>query len=105
MQTIIIVLDSTKMNNPDLDICYSLPDRIEPFTNGRVRDNGYDYISGTEIGIWLETEDAEANVEDILELMKSETILDNDLSKVADVYISTEESTDIENSKKIFPIK
>lgn len=37
--------------------------------------------------------------------MKSETILDNDLSKVADVYISTEESADIENSKKIFPIK
>ena len=105
MQTIIIVLDSTKMNNPDLDICYSLTDRIESFTNGRVRDNGYDYISGTEIGIWLETEDAEANVEDILELMKSETILDNDLSKVADVYISTEESADIENCKKIFPIK
>ena len=105
MQTIIIVLDSTKMNNPDFDICYSLPDRIESFTNGRVRDNGYDYISGTEIGIWLETEDAEANVEDILEFMKYETILDNDLSKVADVYISTEESADIENSKKISPIK
>ena len=105
MQTIIIVLDSTKMSNPDLDICYSLPDRIEALTDGRVRDNGYDYLSGTEIGIWLETEDAEANVEDILELMKFETILDNDLSKVADVYISTEESADIENSKKISPIK
>ena len=97
--------DSTKMNNPDLDICYSLPDWIESLTDGRVRDNGYDYLSGTEIGIWLETEDAEANFEDIFELMKSETILDNDLSKVADVYISTEESADIENSKKIFPIK
>ena len=47
MQTIIIALDSTKMSNPDLDICYSLTDRIESFTNGRVRDNGYDYISGT----------------------------------------------------------
>jgi hypothetical protein len=61
MQTIIIVLDSTKMSNPDLDICYSLPDRIEFLTDGRVRDNGYDYLPGTEIGIWLETEDAEAN--------------------------------------------
>ena len=56
MQTIIIVLDSTKMNNLVLDICYSLPDRIESFTNGRVRDNGYDYISGTEIGIFHSTE-------------------------------------------------
>ena len=98
LQTIIIVLDSTKMNNPDLDICYSLPDRIESLTDGRVRDNGYDYLSGTEIGIWLETEDAEANFEDILELMKSETFLDNDLSKVADVYISTEEKYSLQGT-------
>ena len=56
MQTIIIVLDSKKMNNPDLDIRYVLPDRIEEYSNGLIRDNGYDYISNNELGIWLETE-------------------------------------------------
>ena len=101
MQTIIIVLDSTKMNNPDLDICYSLPDRIESFTNGRVRDNGYDYLSGTEIGIWLETENAKENVDNILELLKTETFSDNELSKSAVVYISEDECADIENSERI----
>ena len=101
MQTIIIVLDSTKMSNPDLDICYSLPDRIESLTDGRVRNNGYDYLSGTEIGIWLETEDAEANVNDILELLKNETLSDNELSKSTVVYIYEDECADIENSERI----
>ena len=27
-------------NKTVMDICYSLPDRIESFTNGHVRDNG-----------------------------------------------------------------
>ena len=33
MQTIIVVLNSQKMNNPDLDIRYILPDRIEEYTD------------------------------------------------------------------------
>ena len=103
MQTIIIVLDSTKMNNPDLDICYTLPKRIESYTDGRVRDNGYDYLSGTKIGIWLETEDARGNAGDVLELLKTKKILKNDLSKAADVYISEDEVAEVENCEKIFP--
>ena len=72
MQTIIIVLDAQKMTNPDLDIRYILPDRIEEYTNGAVKDNGYDYISDTKLGIWLETADAENSVKDIAELLKTE---------------------------------
>lgn len=56
MQTIIIKLDSRKMINPDLDIRYTLPDRLEKITSGRISDNGYDYISKYELGIWLETD-------------------------------------------------
>jgi hypothetical protein len=44
MQTILITLDSEKMDNPDLDIRYLLPDRIDEYTGGAVRDNGYDYL-------------------------------------------------------------
>lgn len=36
MQTIIIVMDSRKMENPDLDIRYVLPERIEAYSDGRV---------------------------------------------------------------------
>ena len=103
MQTIIIVLDSNKMNNPDLDIRYVLPDRIEEYTEGSAKDNGYDYLSKSEMGIWLETENADGGVLEIIELLKTESILDNDLSNVAEIYVSEEECAELENCRKVYP--
>lgn len=104
MQTIIIVLDSKKMTNPDLDIRYTLPGRIEEYTNHQISDNGYDYLSDTELGLWLETDDSTKNVEMIIQLMKSEIFLDNDLSHIADIFISEQECAELEHCRKIYPI-
>ena len=103
MQTVIIVLDSVKMENPDLDICYDLPDRIDEFTNHAVYDNGYDYLSETKIGIWLETDNAAANLEKIIGLLRSEKFSDNDLSASAEIYISEDECAKLENCRKVYP--
>lgn len=105
MQTIVIVLDAAKMKNPDLDIRYTLPDRIEEYTNNQIKDNGYDYLSETELGIWLETDDSIKNVEQIIKLINEEIFLENDLSQSAQIYISEEECADIENCRKIYPVK
>ncbi len=104
MQTIIIVLDSKKMTNPDLDIRYVLPERIEEYTNNLIKDNGYDYLSNTELGLWLETDDSINNVEKIIQLIKSETILENDLSKIADIFVSEEECAEVEQCRKVYPM-
>lgn len=104
MQTIVIVLDSTKMANTDLDIRYILPERIEEYTNNSIKDNGYDYISDTELGLWLETDDSANNVEKIIQLIKTETFLENDLSNVADIFVSEEECAEIEHCRKVYPI-
>lgn len=104
MQTIIIVLDSKKMTNPDLDIRYILPERIEEYTNSQARDNGYDYLSGTELGIWLDTDNAAENVQKVIQLIKSETFMDNDLSKAADIYISAEDCAEVEQCEKVYPL-
>ena len=103
MQTILITLDSTQMDNPDLDIRYLLPDRIDEYTEGAVRDNGYDYLDNDVMAIWLETEDAAENVEKVISLIESEEILENDLRKAAVVYISEEDSADLEQCKKVYP--
>ena len=58
MQTILITLDSARMDNPDLDIRYILPDRIDEYTDGAVTDNGYDYLDNDIMALWSETEDA-----------------------------------------------
>jgi myo-inositol-hexaphosphate 3-phosphohydrolase len=103
MQTIIITLDPAQMDNPDLDIRYLLPDRIDEYTEGAVRDNGYDYLDNDIMAIWLETEDAAGNVEKVITLIESEEILENNLSKAAVIYISEEDSAELDQCKKVYP--
>lgn len=91
MQTIIVVLSPEKLVNPDLDLRYKIPDRLEEVTKGEIADNGYDYIDREDLppqlGIWLETEDAAAAWPRVLELFRRERFLDNDLSETAEIYI------------------
>ena len=47
---------SYSKKNPDLDIRYILPERIEEITKGLVKDNGYDYLTDNSMGIWLDTD-------------------------------------------------
>ena len=104
MQTIIIVLNPGKMENTDLDIRYALPERIEEMTGGLVKDNGYDYLVNNDLGIWLETEDSEKYVEDVISLIKSERILENDLSMACEIYISAGECEEIDKCRRIYPV-
>lgn len=105
MQTIIISMDSRKMENPDLDIRYTLPDRIEEWSEGAVQDNGYDYIDeeGHILAVWLETESAAEWWPKIVELLKEERFEGNDLSKSALVLISEEDCADIDKCQQVYP--
>lgn len=98
MQTIIIKLDSRKMQNPDLDIRYTLPERIEEITSGRITDNGYDYITDTELGIWLETENAGEMFSFVTGIIENDSNLQS-----AEVYISERENADLEECEKVYP--
>jgi len=99
-KTIIVKLDSKKLENPDLDIRYVLPERIEEYTEGKVLDNGYDYLNDNEILIFLNTVELD-NISLIYKLFKKEKICDNDLSKCSEMYYSNEENADIDNCIKI----
>lgn len=105
MQTIVISMDSRRMENSDLDIRYSLPDHIEKWSKGAVRDDGYDYTDedGFDLAVWLETEDAEAWWPKIVELLKAEKFEDNDLSKTALVLISEERHAELEACRRVYP--
>lgn len=110
MQTIIIVLDPMKLENPDLDLRYCIPDRIAEVSNGVIQDNGYDYIDiegGRQdaplMGIWLETESAKENWPLIIKLFQSEKFIGNDLFLSAEIYISENDAEDLENCTLVFP--
>ena len=104
MQTIIITLNASQMSNPDLDIRYLLPQRIEEYSNGVIKDNGYDYISDNELGIWLSAEHAEEAAEMIVDLISGEHILGNDLTVCCCIYISPAEDAEPSDCRQVFPL-
>ena len=83
MQTIIVLLNPGQLPNPDLDLRYLVPDRIEEVSASLIKDNGYDYIDaeagqpGPLLGIWLETENAAQNWPLIAELFQNEQFMGN----------------------------
>lgn len=103
METIIIKLDPKKLENPDLDIRYDLPDRIAEYTDNKVTDNGYDYLNNIELAVWLAAEDAEKSCGDIVELLKKEKFCDNDLSETAEIYVSGDANASIGNCRRVYP--
>ena len=109
MQTIIMLLNPGQLPNPDLDLRYLVPDRIEEVSASLIKDNGYDYIDaeagqpGPLLGIWLETENAAQNWPLIAELFQNEQFMGNDLSASAQIYISEKDTDDLENCTLVFP--
>ena len=109
MQTIIIVLNPGKLENPDMDLCYCIPERIEEVSGGAIQDNGYDYLDtekgkpGPLMGIWLKTESAEGNLPIIIKLFQNEKFKGNDLSMSVEIYISENDTEEIENCTLVFP--
>ena len=109
MQTIIVLLNPGQLQNPDLDLRYLVPERIEEASGSLIQDNGYDYIDAEEgqpgplMGIWLETENAAQNWSLIAELFQNEQFKGNDLSASAQIYISEKDSDDLENCTLVFP--
>ena len=103
MQTIIILLDPRKLENPDTDIFYKVPIEVENATENKVYDNGYDFLDHDRLVIWLETENAEQWYPKVLDILMEKEICGNDLSKTAEIYISEEECAELEKCRKVYP--
>ena len=105
MPAIVISMDSRKMENPDLDIRYLLPDRIEEWSGGAVSDDGYDYMDeeGHILGVWLETENAESWWPKIVELLKTEKFEGNDLSQSVQVLVSEKPNAEQADCRQVWP--
>ncbi|MBW6409054.1 hypothetical protein [Clostridium weizhouense] len=106
METIVIKLTPELLENPDLDLCYRVPDRIKQLSDKKIMDNGYDYLEGKNnpIGIWMKTTSAEQNYPFIIDILKKEIFLENDLSKSVEIYISKADCDELKNCKKVYPL-
>lgn len=105
MGTIAIKLNPEKLENADLDLRYLIPDRIEEVTKGKVQDNGYDYSSDDEnsIILFMTSENPEDDVNDVLEILKNEKFLNNDIYKSGIVAIAHGNGEEEDEYKVIHP--
>lgn len=109
MQTIIVLLNPGKLENADMDLSYSVPDRIEEVSGSLIQSNGYDFIDtedgepGPLMGIWLEAENASESWHIVSELLQNEKFKGNDLSLTAQIYISEKDTADLEDCMLVFP--
>jgi hypothetical protein len=89
MPTIAIRLDPTKLDNPDLDIRYVLPDRLASESDGLLRDDGYDYAGHRPpyLILYQLAADATVGLNRVIRLIQSERILGNDLRPAAVVAL------------------
>lgn len=106
MGTIAIKINPEKLENADLDLRYLIPDRIEEVTKGKVEDNGYDYSSDdtNSIIVFMTTENPKEDVNVVLEILKNEKFLDNDIYKSGIVAIADGDGEDEDEYKVIHPI-
>lgn len=109
MQTIILLLNPGELENPDMDLCYCIPERIEEVSDSVIQSNGYDFLDAEEgqpgplMGIWLQTENAGENWSIISSLFQNEKFKENDLSASVRIYISENDTDDLENCTLVFP--
>ncbi len=83
MSSIAIKIDPEKMANPDADLRYVIPERIEEATQKSVTEDGFDYLDDNTMVIFLTTEKPEEGVRAILELLGNEEVLDNKILETA----------------------
>lgn len=86
MAKVILQLDPARLNNPDADLRYDLPRLLEKHLNGKVKDDGYDYVT-TDTGatlmlVFLETDDPSKSASGVVQFLECERVRDNDLSQV-----------------------
>ncbi|WP_238899047.1 hypothetical protein [Clostridium sp. YIM B02500] len=105
MGTIIIKLNPEKLENLDLDLRYLVPGRIEEVTKGKVQDNGYDYSldDTNSMIVFMTSENPEEDVNEVLQILKNEKFLDNDIYESGIVAISHGDGEDEDEYKVIHP--
>ncbi|MBE6853735.1 MAG: hypothetical protein E7505_09755 [Ruminococcus sp.] len=106
MQTIIILIHPERLKNADTDLAYEISDTIEKITKGAVTDNGYDYLDSDDgsipMGIWLNADNAEIRWKEVADILKKEDFMGNDVSEASEIYISDEDTADIEDCEKVY---
>jgi hypothetical protein len=77
MASIAIKLNPAELSNPDADLRYLIPKRIQEVCNESIVEDGYDYLDDGSMVIYLATDDPDTGVMKVIELLQNEKVLNN----------------------------
>jgi len=88
MDRIVLRLDPGRLKNSDTDLRYVLPDLICERAGGRLTDDGWSYEGDPPFMVmWLRTEDINAALPFVLDVVENVRVMENDLRQACVVAV------------------
>jgi hypothetical protein len=102
MKYIRIKIAPERLDNPDLDIRYVLPDLIVENSEKFISSVGYDYLTdeSNTMLLYFETADFDLAFKRIMEVIETKQVLDNDLKNAVEIEVGEVESEALLESGK-----
>jgi hypothetical protein len=102
--SILIRLEPGELDNPDLDIRYTLPDLIAQRSQGLVWPDGYDFAkedqeSGPALVLFLWAEELKPALDCVISVIQNDRVLGNDLRKGTVVAVAT-----LQGDRVVYPV-
>lgn len=86
---LVLRLDPERLTNPDLDLRYLVPQAIELYCQGEVRDDAYDYGEKTShLFLYLLCDDPLGQAPRVIRFLQEEAVLGNCLAQAATLAIA-----------------
>lgn len=96
MASIVLRLDPRRLDNPDADIRYVLPDLLAERSGGIVSDDGYDYVGEESLLVlFLKATDVKPAIAFILDVVQNVRVLENDLRPAVVVAVEREDGHEV----------
>ena len=106
MPSIVIRLDPSRLQDPDLDLRYEIPDLLVTRSGGLIKDDGYDYEpEGNALRIYLRTPDLNSAVRQVITFLEKEHLHGNHLADAAQVGISEAAASARQEYRVVYPPK
>ncbi len=96
MESFVICIAPELLTNPDLDICYELPEILSKESSGLIQSEGYEYTDDQKaILMHFAAHRLDKALPVVVEVIEQIEVLDNDLKKSAIVAVENGEHYDV----------
>jgi hypothetical protein len=96
MESFVVCIASELLTNPDLDICYELPDVLSRESHGAIQGEGYEFTDDRKaILMHFAADRLDKVLPIVVDVIERVEVMENDLKKSAIVAVENGENYDV----------